>query len=76
MDDAESDPEYNFLADAEDEEDVEDYRDDKSVRVTSKWGSSWFNTSKLRKTFSIAFPCLKIILFWFKFQNKGSIDWQ
>ena len=44
MDDAESHPEYNFLADAEDEEDVEDYRDDKSIRVSSKWVSTWFSS--------------------------------
>ena len=44
VDDAESDPEYNLLADTEDKEDVEDYRNDKSVQVTSKWGSTWFNS--------------------------------
>ena len=36
MDD-EADPEYNFLAEAEKEEfDVEDFRDDREVRVSSK----------------------------------------
>uniref|UniRef100_A0A3Q2WTL1 Uncharacterized protein n=1 Tax=Haplochromis burtoni TaxID=8153 RepID=A0A3Q2WTL1_HAPBU len=34
--DDEDDPEYNFLADI-DEPDVEDYRDDKAVRITSKY---------------------------------------
>lgn len=33
--DDEDDPEYNFLADV-DEPDVEDYRDDKAVRITSQ----------------------------------------
>lgn len=33
--DDEDDPEYNFLADT-DEPDVEDYRDDKAVRITSQ----------------------------------------
>lgn len=34
--DDEDDPEYNFLADI-DEPDVEDYRDDKAVRITSQY---------------------------------------
>lgn len=33
--DDEDDPEYNFLAET-DEPDVEDYRDDKAVRITSQ----------------------------------------
>lgn len=33
--DDEDDPEYNFLADI-DEPDLEDYRDDKAVRITSQ----------------------------------------
>lgn len=34
--DDEDDPEYNFLADI-DEPDLEDYRDDKAVRITSQY---------------------------------------
>lgn len=34
--DDEDDPEYNFLAEI-DEPDVEDYRNDKAVRITSKF---------------------------------------
>uniref|UniRef100_A0A668STE8 Uncharacterized protein n=1 Tax=Oreochromis aureus TaxID=47969 RepID=A0A668STE8_OREAU len=37
--DDEDDPEYNFLADI-DEPDVEDYRDDKAVRITSKYANT------------------------------------
>lgn len=36
--DDEDDPEYNFLADI-DEPDLEDYRDDKAVRITSQSAS-------------------------------------
>ena len=46
------DPEYNFLAE-EETVDTEDFRDDKAVRVSSKWRNlskdiketSWFSSS-------------------------------
>lgn len=38
--DDDDDPEYNFLADI-DEPDVEDYRNDKAVRITSEWFPQW-----------------------------------
>lgn len=46
--DDEDDPEYNFLADT-DEPDVEDYRDDKAVRITSQY-------SQIQKSDSIHHP--------------------
>lgn len=45
--DDDDDPEYNFLADI-DEPDVEDYRDDKAVRITSQSITDvWFSDSCL-----------------------------
>lgn len=55
--DDEDDPEYNFLADI-DEPDVEDYRDDKAVRITSKYT----NTHVFRFSLNLQRSCSVICL--------------
>lgn len=48
--DDEDDPEYNFLADI-DEPDLEDYRDDKAVRITSQSHTLFLSLAEILRSF-------------------------